>query len=117
MFTVTARTAKSPIIYNVLDFSIAITDPEGDVTAQALAVPVFVGMLDFNVKRFWPSNGKQGLEPGDIIIGNDPGASAGRSHLQRCLRHHARVIHEGTLVAFTASKGHWNDIGGMSFGS
>jgi N-methylhydantoinase B/oxoprolinase/acetone carboxylase alpha subunit len=36
MFTVTARTAKSPIIYDVLDFSAAITDPEGNVTAQAV---------------------------------------------------------------------------------
>ena len=114
MFTVTARTAKSPIIYDVLDFSTAITDPEGNVTAQALAVPVFVGMLDFNVKAVLAKYGKQGLEPGDIIIVNDPYISG--THLNDvCVI--MPVFHEGTLVAFTASKGHWNDVGGMSFGS
>jgi N-methylhydantoinase B len=114
MFTVTARTAKSPIIYDVLDFSTALTDPEGNVTAQAVAVPVFVGMLDFNVKGILAKYGRDGLRPGDVIILNDPYISG--THLNDVaviMPFYSRDV----LVGFGASKGHWNDIGGITFGS
>ncbi len=114
MFTVTARTAKSPIIYDVLDFSTAITDPEGNVTAQAVAVPVFVGMLDFNVKGILKKYGPGGLHPGDVIILNDPYISG--THLNDvCVI--MPFFYGETLLGFGASKGHWNDVGGITFGS
>jgi N-methylhydantoinase B len=114
MFTVTARTAKSPIIYDVLDFSTAITDPKGDVTAQAVAVPVFVGMLDFNVKGILKKYGAGGLAPGDVIILNDPYISG--THLNDvCVV--MPFFFRDQLVGFGASKGHWNDVGGITFGS
>jgi N-methylhydantoinase B len=113
MFVVTARTAQSPIIYDVLDFSTAVTDPQGNVVAQAVATPAFIGMLDFNVKVVLDRFGAN-LKPGDAIILNDPFVSG--SHLNDVAI--VMPIHnEGILVGFAASKGHWNDIGGMSFGS
>ncbi len=114
MFAVTARTAQSPIIYDVLDFSTAITDHTGDVVAQAIATPAFVGMLDFNVKAVINWYGASTLAPGDIIILNDPFLSG--SHLNDVAV--VMPIHiETELVGFAVSKGHWNDVGGMSFGS
>jgi N-methylhydantoinase B len=114
MFTVTARTAKSPIIYDVLDFSTALTDPEGNVTAQALAVPVFVGVLDFNVKAVLAHYGAAKLAPGDVIIVNDPYLSG--THLND-VAVIMPIFYKDRLAAFAASKGHWNDIGGITFGS
>ncbi len=114
MFTVTARTARSPIIYDVLDFSTAITDPDGNVTAQALAVPVFVGVMDFNVKAVLAHYGRERLEPEDLIVFNDPYLSG--THLND-VAVVMPVFYKDRLVAFTSSKGHWNDIGGMTFGS
>ncbi len=114
MFTVTARTAKSPIIYDVLDFSTGLTDPEGNVTAQAVAVPVFVGVLDFNVKAVLAKYGTRSLRPGDILILNDPYISG--THLND-VAVVMPIFSQDRLVAFAASKGHWNDIGGISFGS
>lgn len=114
MFTVTARTAKSPIIYDVLDFSAALTDPEGNVTAQAVSCPVFVGVLDFTVKGVLKKYGREGLRPGDVIILNDPYISG--THLND-VAIVMPIFYRDTLVAFAASKGHWNDIGGMTFGS
>jgi N-methylhydantoinase B len=114
MFAVTARTSQSPIIYDVLDFSVAITSAEGDVIAQAVATPAFIGMLDFNVKaciaRFAPIV----LAPGDVVILNDPFLSG--SHLND-VAVVMPIYAQETLVAYAVSKGHWNDIGGMSFGS
>jgi N-methylhydantoinase B len=114
MFTVTARTAKSPIIYDVLDFSAALTDPQGNVTAQAVSCPVFVGVLDFTVRAVLKKYGKEGLRPGDVIILNDPYLSG--THLND-VAIVMPVFYRDTLVAFAASKGHWNDIGGITFGS
>ena len=114
MFTVTARTAKSPIIYDVLDFSAALTDPEGNVTAQAVSCPVFVGVLDFTVKGVLKKYGREGLRSGDVIILNDPYISG--THLND-VAIVMPIFYRDTLVAFAASKGHWNDIGGMTFGS
>lgn len=114
MFTVTARTARSPIIYDVLDFSAGITDAEGNVTAQALACPVFVGVMDFNVKATLARYGPQGLQPGDVIILNDPYVSG--THLND-VAVIMPIFHRDRLVAFAASKGHWNDVGGIAFGS
>ena len=114
MFTVTARTAKSPIIYDVLDFSAALTDPEGNVTAQAVSCPVFVGVLDFTVKAVLKKYGGEGLRPGDVIILNDPYLSG--THLND-VAIIMPIFCGNTLVAFAASKGHWNDIGGITFGS
>ena len=114
MFTVTARTAKSPIIYDVLDFSAAITDPEGNVTAQAISCPVFVGVLDFTVKAVMKKYGKNGLWPGDVVILNDPYLSG--THLND-VAVVLPVFARDVLVAFAASKGHWNDVGGITFGS
>ena len=114
MFTVTARTAKSPIIYDVLDFSAAVADPRGNVTAQAVSCPVFVGVLDFTVRGVLKKYGKEGLRPGDVIILNDPYLSG--THLND-VAIVMPVFYRDTLVAFAASKGHWNDIGGITFGS
>jgi N-methylhydantoinase B len=114
MFTVTARTAKSPIIYDVLDFSTALTDCEGNVTAQAIACPVFVGVLDANVKAVLAKYGVEGLQPEDILIFNDPYLSG--THLND-VAVVMPIFYQDRLMAFAASKGHWNDIGGITFGS
>ncbi len=114
MFTVTARTAQSPIIYDVLDFSTAITDPEGNVTAQATGIPLFIGIFDYTVKGVIKKYGDDGLREGDVILLNDPYMSG--THLND-VGVVAPMFHHGGLVGFTASKGHWLDIGGMTFGS
>lgn len=113
MFTTTARTAKSPIIYDVLDFSTAITDPQGNVTAQATGIPLFIGVFDYTVKGVLGKFGSN-LHPGDVVILNDPYISG--THLND-VGLVMPIFYEDSIVAIAASKGHWNDIGGMHFGS
>lgn len=114
MFTVTAKTSKSPIIYDVLDFSTGITDAYGDVVSQATGIPLFIGMLDFNAKAPLAKFGKNGLRPGDIIIVNDPYISG--THLND-VAIVAPFFHGDELLAIGVNKGHYYDIGGMVFGS
>ncbi len=114
MFTVTARTAQSPIIYDVLDFSTAITDPEGNVTAQATGIPLFIGIFDYTVKGVIKKYGRNEFNDGDVIVLNDPYMSG--THLND-VGVVAPIFRHDELVGFAASKGHWLDVGGMAFGS
>ena len=47
MFWVTVRTSKSPIIYEVYDFSNGISKKNGDTVANSLAVPLWAGIHKF----------------------------------------------------------------------
>src|SRR5881628_3727775 len=114
MFTVTARTAQSPIIYDVLDFSTAITDHDGNVTAQATGIPLFIGIFDYTVKGVIGKYGLKEFRDGDVIVLNDPYMSG--THLND-VGVVAPIFFRDALVGFTASKGHWLDVGGMAFGS
>jgi N-methylhydantoinase B len=113
MFQAWARTAKSPVIYEVLDFAVAITDAEGNLVAEAPGVPGFSGVLDFAVKEVlekWKNN----LSPGDVIVNNVPYNSG--THLNDVTLV-SPIFYKENLIGFTASKGHWSEVGGMAFGS
>jgi len=114
MFSTTARSAQSPIIYDVLDFSTCITDSQGNVISQATGIPLFIGVFDYTVKGIIDHYKNENIEPGDIIITNDPYISG--THLNDVALI-APIFYKDTIVAYAASKGHWLDIGGMSFGS
>jgi len=113
MFRAWARTAKSPVIYEVLDFAVAITNSEGDLIAEAPGVPGFSGVLDFAVKEVL-EKWKHNLAPGDVIVNNIPYNSG--THLNDVTLV-APIFYKNELIGFTATKGHWSEVGGMAFGS
>src|ERR671919_1957913 len=59
--------------------------------------------------------GPEGLEPGDVLITNDP-YSGGGTHLSD-VSLIVPIFYEGELVAFSASKAHWTEVGGKDPGS
>ena len=62
------RTAFSPIIYEVLDFAVAIYDRDVRLLSQAPSVPLFMGTMNFCVEAAVEAVGGEGaLEPGDIL--------------------------------------------------
>jgi N-methylhydantoinase B len=109
------RSSQSPIIYEVLDYACALTDPEGELVAQANGVPGFLGTLSFAVKAVLDKFPARGLEPGDTIITNDP-YSGGGNHLSDVALI-APIFVSGRLVAFGVNKAHWTEVGGMAAGS
>src|SRR5207253_4449065 len=67
------RTAFSPVIYEVLDFAVAIYDPQIRLLAQAPSLPFFMGTMNFCVEAAVEAiGGEASLEPGDIILYNYP---------------------------------------------
>ncbi len=114
MFSSMARAAMSSVIYEVLDFGVAITDARGELASAGAGIPSFVGMLDPAVKAVIAKYAGA-IRDGDVFISNDP-YTGGVSHIND-VSLTMPVFHEDRLVAWTASKGHWLDLGGMSPGS
>lgn len=116
MFYTLGRTSMSPIIYEVLDYACGLTDAQGQLLTQGHGVAGFIGNLSFmvrdTVKKF--AEGKN-LSPGDIIIINDP-YSGGGSHLSD-VGLVMPIYYEGEIVAFSANKAHWTEVGGKDPGS
>ena len=115
MFVALGRTAKSSVIYEVLDHGCAITDAAGRMIAQANGIPAFIGVLSDAVREVIDKFGLEGLEDGDILITNDP-YMGGATHQNDAVLI-MPIFYDGAAVMFSASKAHWNDIGGKDPGS
>ncbi|WP_336801844.1 hydantoinase B/oxoprolinase family protein [Kaistia sp. MMO-174] len=103
------RTSFSPIIYEVLDFAVAIYDKDIRLLSQAPSLPMFMGTLsfciDFAVKE---NGGPDSLNPGDALIYNWPFGTG--SHPQDMVIIMPAFL-GSELIGYTAIKGHWLDIG------
>jgi len=114
-FITMGRASQSPIIYEVLDYACALTDPAGDLIAQANGVPGFLGTLTFAVKAIIEKHPLHTMRPGDIFVTNDPYIGGG-NHLSDVALI-APIFFEGHIVAFSVNKAHWTEVGGMAAGS
>lgn len=115
MFYALARTSMSPIIYEVLDYASGLTDNKGQLLTQGNGVTGFIGLLTFMVKETLHKFKAGDLKPGDIIIINDP-YTGGGSHLSD-VGLVMPIFYQGELVAFSANKAHWTEVGGKDPGS
>lgn len=115
MFVALARTSMSPIIYEVLDYASGLTDAKGNLLTQGNGVTGFIGMLTFMVKETLSKYPGDKLKEGDIIIINDP-YQGGGSHLSD-VGLVMPIFYEGELIAFSANKAHWTEVGGKDPGS
>lgn len=103
------RSAYSPVIYEGRDCAVALLDEKGDVLAQAVGVPLFLGNLEVCVKITAEKFGWDVFQPGDVFYMND-------SYLQGTHLNDATVFApiywRGKRVGFSASRAHWLDVGG-----
>lgn len=113
MGVVLRRTALSTNIRERLDFSCAVFDDAGGLVANAPHIPVHLGAMGESVRGVIAAH--PDMCPGDVFVTNDP--AAGGSHLPDITA--VTPVHDasGTLLFFTASRGHHADIGGRTPGS
>jgi len=104
------RTAFSPIIYEALDFAVALYDADMCMLAQAPTLPSFMGTLGFCVEAAVTAvGGPQVLGPGDVVLYNDPFGTG--SHPQDAAMI-VPIFALDSLVGYAVIKAHWLDIGG-----
>lgn len=113
MFVSLQRTSQSPVIYEVLDFAVGITDPAGELVSQGNGIAGFLGPLGDAVRA--TIERVPDLGPGDVVATNDPFAGGG-THLSDVALVRP-VLVDGRLVSFAAAKGHWTEVGGKDPGS
>lgn len=102
------RTAFSPIIYEVLDFAVAIYDKNLRMLSQAPSLPLFMGTLNYAVEEAVKGvGGDEELDPGDILIYNWSYGTG--SHAQDVVII-MPAFHNEELIGYTAIKAHWLDI-------
>ncbi|HTX62164.1 MAG TPA: hydantoinase B/oxoprolinase family protein, partial [Acidimicrobiales bacterium] len=113
MFVSLQRTSQSPVVYEVLDFAVGLTDATGELVSQGNGVAGFLGPLGDVVQATRAKFGD--LEPGDVVLSNDPYAGGG-THLSDMGM--VRPVFVGdVLVGYAAAKAHWTDVGGKNPGS
>ncbi len=109
------RTAQSVNIKERLDFSCAVFDAAGQLIANAPHVPVHLGSMDASVATVVRSRAIS-LRPGDSVMLNAP--YNGGTHLPDITVVTPVFDVAGQSILFwLASRGHHEDIGGISPGS
>lgn len=103
------RSAFSPIIWDMLDYSCALFSPSGELLAQAETIPAQLGILSYAFEGMTREIPLESWRPGDVLICNDP--YQGCTHTPDIVLL-SPVFYNGTLVAVTATVAHHVDIGG-----
>jgi len=108
------RTSYNMMIYEVRDYCCALLDVDGRLLSQNMGgVSHFVADLGVVIKDGVAQYGRDGFEPGDVIITNHQRVAG--QHLNNvCV--YTPFFFQGELLAFAIVRAHWIDVGGMSTG-
>jgi N-methylhydantoinase B len=69
MFVSLQRTSQSPVIYEVLDFAVGLTDARGELVSQGNGIAGFLGPLGEAARDTLVR--VPDLAPGDVVATND----------------------------------------------
>jgi len=108
------RSAASPIVKEGLDASAALFNVDGETIAQAAAIPIHLGALQFAARRIVSAFPPATMREGDAFLLNDP--YDGGTHLPD-ITLAVPVIAEGRVVALACTMCHHQDVGGRTPGS
>ena len=114
MKSVITRTSFSPLLSLSADLSCALLDARGKVVGQGRDIPVHLGAAPFTIRAVLAAFPLATWKAGDGVIVNDP--YAGGTHLPD-VSLIMPIFHAGVLRAFSLSRVHWPDIGGIAAGS
>jgi 5-oxoprolinase (ATP-hydrolysing)/N-methylhydantoinase A len=111
MWQTVCRTAYSLIISESQDFANEILDPQGNPLAHSpRAMPLFNLTLTRCVQALLEHFPPETLQPGDVLVTNDPWLCAGHLFDIALV---SPVFSNGRLVALMGTVGHVSDIGGV----
>ena len=114
MATALCKSAYNMMIYEVRDYCCGLIDLDGRMISQNRGgLPIFLADLGIAVEDGVKRWTLEGFAPGDVLIMNH-GYVCGQ-HLNNVVIY-CPVFHEGEIVAFTANRAHWVDIGGARIG-
>ena len=101
------------VLRDNMDFSTSIADPEGDVVAQGLTLPMHLGSVRTALEAVLARYGRE-MRPGDVYVLNDP--FEGGMHLPDIFMFKP-VFAGAERAGFACCTAHQTDIGGRVPGS
>jgi N-methylhydantoinase B len=114
MATSLCKTAYNMMIYEVRDFCCGMLDAAGNLLAQNRGgVPLFLSDLGIAIADGLERYGREGFNPGDVVIMNHPYICG--QHLNNIVIYTPCFL-DGRLIAFSATRAHWVDVGGSRVG-
>ncbi|QEL22242.1 hydantoinase B/oxoprolinase family protein [Bosea sp. F3-2] len=109
------RTSRSTVVREILDFSTAVFDAQGNNIAQSARIPVHLNSMSDCLRtildRFIPL---EKWQDGDVIVTNDP--YSGGQHLPD-IQTFRPVFVDGRRIAIVGTLCHHVDVGGGAAGS
>jgi len=106
------RTAYSTNLRNSMDFSTGFCDPQGNLVAQGLCLPLHLGSLPDGLAAIL-NRYREEISEGDVFLLNDP--YEGGTHLPD-IYIYKPVFVDGELLGFATAIAHHTDIGGRVAG-
>ncbi len=108
------RTAFSTTVREAGDLSTGVFDTNGQMLAQAITgTPGHVNAMAASVGFFLRKHPLETLEPGDVLVTNDPWHGTGHLNDFTVV---TPVFKNGQAVAMFAATSHIADVGGLGFG-
>lgn len=108
------RTARSPIVRDVLDYSVTLCDKHGRILSQAKTVALHLGAVPDAMEVIMGKYADD-LAPGDVIVFNDP--YEGGMHLPDIFMIRPIFHSDNSLRGFSVVIAHHCDVGGRVPGS
>jgi N-methylhydantoinase B len=108
------KSAASPIVKEGLDASAALFNVHGETVAQAAAIPIHLGALQFAAQRIVSAFPPERMREGDAFLLNDP--YDGGTHLPD-ITLAVPVFVDGRAIALACTMCHHQDVGGRTPGS
>ena len=107
------RTAFSTVVRESQDLACGVFDTRGSMIAQSLTgTPGHINAMATGVRHFLKVYPAEALQPGDVLITNDPWQTAGQINDMTIL---TPVFKDACVVGYFASTCHAPDIGGHIF--
>jgi N-methylhydantoinase B len=104
------RTAFSTVVRESQDLACGVFDTLGNMVAQSeTGTPGHINAMATCMRHFMAAYPEQSLEPGDVLITNDPWMTAGQINDVTLV---TPIFAEGKVVAYFANTCHMLDIGG-----
>jgi N-methylhydantoinase B len=109
------RTSRSTIVRELLDYSTAVFDAEGNNVAQSARIPGHLNSMSHLLREILDKYvDPAGWGPDDVVITNDP--YCGGQHLPD-ITAFKPVFVDGHRIAFVGTLCHHIDVGGLAAGS
>lgn len=113
MATVLISTAYSPLVRDLLDFTVALCTPSGEMVVQGVGMAIHLGALPTAINAILQKFGDD-MRPGDILIMND--AYEGGMHLPNVIIMTPNFSGK-RLLGYSMAMAHHTDVGGHVPGS